>query len=550
MNYKKYRIPLMVIILTSGILLGTQIQKALTGDNLFANLQKFNDVLSLTQKYYVEEVDTQKLVESAINGMLNDLDPHSVYIPAKQMQSVEEEFRGDFEGVGIEFQVVNDTLTVVSPITGGPSEQLGILAGDRITKIDDKDCIGITNDDVRKKLRGKAGSKVKVLVLRIGVKEPMEYEITRDKIPLYSVDTHIMIDKETGYVSVSRFAEKTTDELQAALNDLQSKGMKQLVLDLRNNPGGYMNQAVQISDLFIGGNKKIVYTRGRRKDFDEDFNADPSIVSQFEKTPLIILVNRGSASASEIVSGAVQDWDRGLIVGETTFGKGLVQRQFPLPDGSSLRLTIADYFTPSGRLIQRKYKDKDKKDYYSESMDRKDESDGENLDHQAESDSLHLSQSAENDSLHPKYRTAQGRIVYGGGGITPDYFVKSEKLTDYSSNLIRKNTFYLYALNYIDLHGKTIKNTYGDDLSKFVSSFELSDSDMKSYIEFSKGKDVKFVEKDYEAEKGYLKARLKATIARNYWKNEGWYSTLIPMDKQVKKALSLFGKAKELAKLK
>ncbi len=548
MNYKKYRIPLMVIILTSGILLGTQIQKALAGDNLFENVKKFNDVLTLTQKFYVEDVNTDKLVESAINGMLNELDPHSVYIPAKQMQAVEEEFRGDFEGVGIEFQVVNDTLTVVSPITGGPSEILGILAGDRIVKIDDKDCIGITNDDVRKKLRGKAGSKVKVLVLRIGVKDPMEYEITRDKIPLFSVDTHIMLDKQTGYVSVSRFAEKTTEELQSALNDLQNKGMKQLVLDLRNNPGGYLNQAVQIADLFIDGNKKIVYTRGRRKDFDEDFNA--SVTSPFENIPIIVLVNRGSASASEIVSGAVQDWDRGLVVGETTFGKGLVQRQFPLSDGSSLRLTIADYFTPSGRLIQRKYKDKDKKDYYMENMDRQDESDGENLDHKIELDSLHQKSKTENDSLHPTFKTSKGRIVYGGGGITPDYFVKSEKLTDYSSNLIRKNTFYLFALNYIDRHGAEIKNTFGDNLAKFISSFELSDADMKSFIEFSKGKDVKFVEKDFDTEKDYIKARLKATIARNYWKNEGWYSTLIPMDKQVKKALSLFGKAKELANIK
>jgi len=346
-----------------------------------------------------------------------------------------------------------------------------------------------------------------------------------------------MLDKQTGYVSVSRFAEKTTDELEAALDDLKNSGMKQLVLDLRNNPGGYLNQAFQIADLFIDGEKKIVYTRGRRKEFDEDFYA--SVTSPFEKIPLIVLVNRGSASASEIVSGAVQDWDRGLVVGETTFGKGLVQRQFPLRDGSSLRLTISDYFTPSGRLIQRKYKDKEKKDYYLESMDRQDENDGENLDHKTE-----------NDSLHPTYKTNKGRIVYGGGGITPDYFVKSEKLTNYSTDLIRKNTFYLFALHYIDLYGASIKKISADKLENYLSSFDLSDTDMQSFIEFAKGKDVKFVEKDYDSEKDYIKARLKATIARNYWKNEGWYSTLIPMDKQVKKALSLFGKAKELANIK
>ena len=216
MQYKSVKFPILVTILAVGILLGTQIQKAMSGDNLRENLQKFNDVLTYTQKYYVEEIDSEKLVESAIKGMLEDLDPHSVYISAKEMKTVEEEFRGDFEGVGIEFQVVNDTLTVVSPITGGPSEALGIMSGDRIVKIDGKSCIGINNDDVRKKLRGKAGTKVNVLVARQGVKDLIDYEITRDKIPLYSVDTHFMIDKNTGYVSVSRFAEKTTDELLEA----------------------------------------------------------------------------------------------------------------------------------------------------------------------------------------------------------------------------------------------------------------------------------------------------------------------------------------------
>ena len=250
---------LIVIILTAGILLGTQIHRVFSGDNLVENLKKFNDVLTYTQKYYYEEVDSEKLVENAIKGMLEELDPHSVYIPVKQMKSVEEEFRGDFEGVGIEFQIVNDTLTVVTAITGGPSEALGIMPGDRIVKIDGKECIGITNDDVRKKLRGPAGTKVTVDVMRYGLKDAIIYEITRDKIPLFSVDTHILIDNTTGYVSVNRFAEKTTEELMEALQDLKNKGMKRLVLDLRNNPGGYLNQAVQIADLFLDGNKKIVY---------------------------------------------------------------------------------------------------------------------------------------------------------------------------------------------------------------------------------------------------------------------------------------------------
>lgn len=533
MHFKNFRIPIMIIILTSGILLGTQIQKAITGDDLIQNLRKFNDVMTFTTKFYVEEVDSEKLVESAINGMLEDLDPHSTYIPAKDMQQVEEEFRGDFEGIGIEFQVVNDTLTVVSPITGGPSEALGILAGDRIIEIDNEDAIGITNDEVRKKLRGQAGTKVTVTIVRPGDDEEIEYEIIRDKIPLYSVDTKVMMDNSTGYISISRFAEKTTGELIQALSELKSRGMQKLILDLRNNPGGYLNQAFQIADLFIEGEKKIVYTRGRRTEFEDDFYA--SAPSPFEKIPLIILVNRGSASASEIVSGAIQDWDRGLIVGETTFGKGLVQRPFTLSDGSQLRLTVSEYFTPSGRLIQRKYDNKE--DYYRDVMERE-EVEGDNLEHEAEG-----------DSLRPTYKTANGRTVYGGGGITPDYIVKNDKLTGYSVSLLRKNVFYRFILGYLDTHGPEIEAEYGDNMDAFVKGFEIDEVVLKDFIAYSEDEGVEFVEEDYQKDKDYIQARLKAQIARNYWKNDGWYSVLVPLDEQVEKATTLFDKAKEIAGL-
>jgi len=536
MQIKKFRIPFSVVLLTLGILLGFSIQKVLSSDNLTENLRKFQDVLVYTQKYYLEEVDTDKLVEAAINGMLNTLDPHSAYIPAKQMESVEEEFKGNFEGVGIEFQVVNDTLTVVSPITGGPSEALGIMAGDRIVKIDGKAVIGISNDDVRKKLRGPKGTKVAVSIVRTGVSDVLQYEITRDKIPLYSVDTHIMLDEKTGYVSVSRFAETTTKELVDALYDLKKQGMQQLVLDLRNNPGGYLNQAFMVADLFIDGKKKIVYTKGRRTELNEEFySSEPS---PFEKIPLVVLVNRGSASASEIVSGAIQDWDRGLIVGETTFGKGLVQRQFTLPDKSALRLTISQYFTPSGRCIQRNYKEKDKKDYYEESAKRT-EKEGDNLTH-----------STEKDSARPVYKTNGGRIVYGGGGITPDYIIRADNLTDYSASLLRNNVFYLWSLKYIDVHGSEIKAKYGEDLHKFQKSFKITQKDIDAFIEYGKEKKVEFKKDDFNKDKDYIAARLKAQIARNYWKNEGWYTVLLGIDNQLTKALTLFDEAKSLAKLK
>ncbi|GMU96570.1 S41 family peptidase [Ignavibacterium album] len=535
-NWTKF--PFLFLVLTIGALIGIQLEKVFSGDNLRESIRKFNDVLTFTEKYYIEEVDTQKLVEAALNGMFNQLDPHSVYISAREFTAVEESFRGDFEGIGIEFQIVNDTLTVVSPITGGPSEQLGILPGDRIIKIDGNPAIGITNDEVRQKLRGKAGTKVNVTIHRPGVSKLLEYTIVRDKIPIYSVDAHFMIDDKTAYVSISRFSETTFDELYNSLKDLDSKGMKQLLLDLRGNPGGYLNQAVQIADLFIDGKKKIVYTSGRRSEFNEEYYASETY--PYEKIPIVVLINRGSASASEIVSGAIQDWDRGLIVGETSFGKGLVQRQFQLFDNSAIRLTISEYFTPSGRLIQRDYKNKkDKKDYYSEISDRE-ESEGENIQH-----------TAEKDSSKPTFTTLlKKRTVFGGGGITPDYIVKSETLTEYTQNLLKENLFYSFILNYLDTNSKEIKNKYGDNLSKFRKDFSISKELMDSFINYANTKKVEFIKSDFEKDKDYIAARLKAQIARNFWKNDGWYSVLLEGDSQFNKALKLFNESKELANLK
>ena len=313
--------------------------------------------------------------------------------------------------------------------------------------------------------------------------------------------------------------------------------MKQCILDLRGNPGGYLNQAFKIADLFIPGKNKIVYTKGRRSEFNEEYFA--SEPSPYENIPLVILVNKGSASASEIVAGAIQDCDRGLIVGETTFGKGLVQKQFTLPDNSSVRLTISEYFTPSGRLIQRDYKDKkDKEEYYSDAGSEK-ETEGENLYH-----------SAEKDSTHPLYKTSKGRTVYGGGGITPDYIVKSADLTEYTVKLLRNNVFYLFALSYIDSNGREINSMYGNNLKMFRNEFLFSENKIKKFIDFASQKDVKFAENDFQKDKDFILARLKAQIARNYWKNEGWYSVLISVDNQVEKALTLFGEARNLANLK
>ncbi len=534
---KIFKIPVLIIILTVGIVLGIQIEKIFSDDNLRDGVQKLNDVLSYTQRYYIEEVDTPKLVEAAIKGITDELDPHSVYISAKDFMAVEESFRGDFEGIGIEFQIVDDTITVVSPITGGPSETLGILPGDRIVKIEGEDCMGFTNDQVRDKLRGKAGSKVKISIYRTGVTDLIEYEITRDKIPIYSVDASLMLKDKTGYVSVSRFSETTLDELNVALTELKQQGMTQLILDLRGNPGGYLSQAVEMADLFLDGEKKIVYTEGRRKDANEEYFA--SKPSPFEGTPLIVIINHGSASASEIVSGAIQDWDRGLIIGETSFGKGLVQRQFTLSDNSAIRLTISKYFTPSGRSIQRDYTDKKKYEEFYASMEDTSIIEGNNIEH-----------IAEQDSSKPIHHTHNGRIVYGGGGITPDYIIKNEKITNYTSNLLRQNVFYQFILNYIERNGKTISGTYGDNLSKFTIEFEFSDAEMNNFISFASSKDVAFNQEEYKTDEDYIQTRLKAQLARNYWKNDGWYAVMITTDNQIEQALGLFDEAKEIANLK
>jgi len=513
----------MFIILTLGILVGTQFENVISSDNMRENLRKFNDVLSFASKYYIEDVDTQKLVESAIKGMLEELDPHTVYIPPRRQEAVEEEFRGNFEGIGIEFQIFKDTITVVSPITGGPSEALGIMSGDRIVEIDGESSIGFNNSDVISRLRGEKGTEVDVIIYRPTTGRKLDFTIIRDKIPLYSVDVGLIFKDDIAYVSVSRFSETTTRELIDVLNKLSEEGMKKLVLDLRNNPGGLLSQAHQIADLFIDGKKMIVYTRGRRSEFDEDFLASRDY--PYEDIPLVILINRGSASASEIVAGAIQDWDRGLIIGETSFGKGLVQRPFILSDNSAVRITISKYFTPSGRAIQREFSDKD--NYYTEVHDRS-ESEGTNLDHETES-----------DSTRPQFQTQGGRNVYGGGGITPDYIISSNKLSDLEADLRRANIYYQFIRKYLDHNRTHLQNKYNDDLRSFKLDFTFSDVDISEFVEFVKSNEIEMSDEDFERDRSYIETVLKAYIARDMWKNQGWYLILLEQDEQFRKAGNL-----------
>lgn len=533
---KRFSTPTVIVCSVIALLIGMQLNSVISGDNIYEQLRKFNDVLNLTEKYYVDNVDTPKLVESAINGLLGNLDPHSVYIPPSQLPKIQEDFQGSFEGIGVEFDVATDTLLVVAPITGGPSEALGIMAGDRIIRINDTNCLGIKQEEVFKKLRGPKGTHVKVSIFRTGEKSLIDYDIVRDKIPIYSVDTYYMVDDEVAYVSINRFSETTTSEFVQALAKLKAGGMKRLVLDLRFNPGGYLEQAVRISDEFLPRGKKIVYTKGRTPESNEDFLS--SGAGRFTDLPLIILVDHGSASASEIVSGAVQDHDRGLIVGETTFGKGLVQKQYPLPDKSALRLTTARYYTPSGRLIQRPYDGKDRTAYRTEVFEKTEE-EGNNIEH-----------SSENDSGRSVFRTDGGRKVYGGGGITPDYIVKPDTATHLTRELLAKRVFFDYANMYIEEEGKALREKYGKDGRKFQKEFTVTEGMMSKFEATAKKKGLTIDRAQYEKDLTLIKTRLKADISRPIWGNEAWSLIMRSEDPQFQKAISLFPEAEKIAGLR
>ncbi|HOJ37134.1 MAG TPA: S41 family peptidase [Ignavibacteriales bacterium] len=533
MANNKIKVWWIAAIFFGGAFLGFKFNTLSSQDNISDAFRKLSYVMELTYKFYVDDVNLSELTEAAIKGMFEKLDPHTTYIPPKQLERVEEEFKGEFEGVGIEFQILNDTLTVVTPITGGPSETVGIMPGDRIVKINNESAIGIKTDDVRKKLRGPKGTTVNVSVYRPPLKNLIDFTITRDKIPLYSVDTYFMYDNETGYISVSRFSETTYNEVIKALQELKAKGMKKLIFDLRNNPGGYMNQAINIADLFLSDDKLVVFTKGRRSEFNEEYNC--SMPSEFENIPLLILVNNGSASASEIVSGAIQDWDRGIIVGEKTFGKGLVQRQFTLNDNSAVRITISRYYTPTGRSIQKDYSDK--KSYYKVNKDDIDEEEVDNFDH-------HKDKEAKKDL--PKYQTKiLKRTVYGGGGITPDYIIPNDTLTSLTVDLIRNNIFYSFVRSYLDANGNNIRNEF-TTIQRFKNNFNINREIEKEFISYAKNKNIKFDDNKYKIDREYILTRIKAQIARDIWKNEGWYYIILENDKQFVKSLDLFGKAKDL----
>ncbi|MFP4543270.1 MAG: S41 family peptidase [Bacteroidota bacterium] len=524
-----------------GIVLGFLFHPLISEDNIYRELNKFKNVLSTTTVNYVEDVDTHRLTEAAIKGMLEELDVHSVYISAEDMKRVKEDFQGSFEGIGIEFDIIEDTITVVSPIPGGPSEQLGIMSGDKILTIDGEDAIGIARSEVPPKLKGPKGTVVTVEIKRRGEDELLKYDITRDKIPLNSLEASFLIDgSEIGLVRINRFAATTYRELSQAITALKEQGMEKLILDLRGNPGGYLSQAVLMADEFISAGDTIVYTKGRRPEFDEAHKASPG--GQFENLPLIVMIDGGSASASEIVSGAVQDLDRGLVIGETSYGKGLVQRQYPLSDGSAFRLTISKYYTPSGRSIQRPYKDKDD---YRKLAGRLELEEGANLQHALEKAGSKIDM----DSI-PTFKTRGGRTVLGGGGITPDYIIKYDTLAPMARKLRNNNLFFYFASDYMDSKGDKLKSEYENDFEKFLSEFEHTESINNEFKKFLKDKDIEWDEEDYKIDIDFINNSLKASFARIIWDRNKSLIVRYQNDKMANKALTLFDEAERIAKIK
>lgn len=529
------RLPLILCIgLAGGVLIGSSLNPKTGPKEIGDEIQKFREVLSLVQNEYVDEAKTDELVEEAIEHLLTKLDPHSSYIPATDREAASEDLRGNFEGIGIEFNIFQDTLVVVSPLSGGPSEAVGLRSGDRIVRVDDKLIagIGINNSDVYKYLKGPKGSEVAIEIVRDGAEEPITFKIVRDKIPQYSLDASYMIDSEIGYVKIRLFTATTYDEFKAALTKLKEQGMKKLVLDLQGNPGGYLNQAIELSDEFLKAGEKIVFTKGKDKRYDTE--ALTTDKGDFEEGDLIVLVNEGSASASEIVSGALQDNDRALIVGRRTFGKGLVQTPFDLNDGSELRLTISRYYTPSGRSIQKPYSSDE--EYNREVFER-----------YQHGEFFHADSIKFNDSL--KYQTANGRTVYGGGGIMPDYFVPLDTTQNslYFNRLFNVNAPREFAFNYAQKHKERLEKM---GFEKYRTSFQIDDTMMNDLVDLGRRGKVNPMPGDLKAHRASIENYLKAEIARRVWGNEGYYPILNENNEILQQAIKMFDKLPELNRQK
>ena len=508
-----------------GMFIGSHINR-FYGNNSNVNhpavQEKINQIIGIIESEYVDTLNLDQITEKTIYALLEQLDPHSAYIPPVDLQAVKEDMQGNFEGIGVEFNIVKDTIVVVTAISGGPSEAVGIRAGDRIVKIGNETVAGknIKNEDVIKRLRGDKGTLVQISIKRAGSSKLLPFTIKRDQIPLYSLDAAFIIKSNVGYIKINRFSETTYDEFTAAMLKLRDEGMQKLILDLRGNPGGYLNAATEIADEFLSNNKMIVYTEGksRKKEFYK-----ATSTGDFENQKLIVLIDEGSASASEIVAGAVQDNDRGIIIGRRSFGKGLVQEQIEFDDGSALRLTVARYYTPTGRCIQRPYNEGVEK-YY-------------------EDGNIHSNDSVPAVDTTQKFITPGGKVVYGGGGIIPDIVIpfESKGITPFLTEVISNGMVYDFAFEYADRNRANLLNS-NSTYRIFADNKTAEKEIMKKFIETVKAKKISVPENEYELSYTLLRDRIMAVIARNLWNNEAFFYIFYQNDNDVNKALNEIGK--------
>jgi len=539
-NSRKFStwMPIVVAVtLIFGVWLGIKLQnRKLTAmiPSHINNKSKLDLVINLVEGNYVDTVNSKNMVEEAIPEMLKQLDPHTTYIPAKDMQGVSEEMSGNFGGIGVQFSIQNDTVMVIDVISGGPSQKLGIRAGDRIVRVDDSTLVGknVKNETVFKKLRGAKGTKVKVSVWRKGLPDLLNFGITRGDIPLYSVDVSYMIDEKTGYLKIGRFAERTYEEFMAALAKLESEGAQQMIIDLRGNPGGYLSSVIRMVSEILDKSELIVYTEGRTQPKRESITENRG--KYFGKN-VVILVDEYSASASEIFAGAIQDNDRGTIIGRRTFGKGLVQEQIPFYDGSAIRLTVARYYTPSGRCIQKPYL-KGTDDYYADITRRYVHGEFE------QKDSIHLADTV-------KYFTRLKRIVFGGGGIMPDIFVPADTSgnSSYLFKIMQKGLVYQYAFDYADKHRA--------ELSHLKSGAEFSDllrnkAILSEFTQYAVKNGVPNNESGLKTSGKIIETQLIAYIARNIIGEEGFYSIISGIDNTLLEALKTINNKDKLVSVK
>lgn len=494
----------------------------------FSN-NKLDEVLSLIDQQYVDSIDVNELTEEMMVDLIAKLDPHSVYIPAADLENVNSELEGSFSGIGVQFNIQNDTITIVSVISGGPSEKVGLLAGDRIVEVNDTAFTGknVTNEKVMKKLRGKANTKVKLGIRRHGTAEKLTYTVTRGEIPVNSVDVSYIIAPQTGFIKVSKFAATTYSEFLNAIADLRAKGARKYIIDLRENSGGFMDQAINMVNEFLPANQMIVYSEGKAYPrYEARATGKGSLIS----APVVVLIDEFSASASEIFAGAIQDNDRGTVIGRRSFGKGLVQQQMDLTDGSAVRLTVARYYTPSGRSIQKPYENGKADDYELDILNRYIHGEIDNK------DSVQLK-----DTL--KYKTLKGRTVYGGGGIMPDIFVSRDtsEYSTYLNKVVNYGYLYQFAFQYSDQHRNTLKAFR--DWQKMEAHLNTQNL-LAEFVKFAGTKGVKPTGRDLAISGKFIQRQLNAYITRNIIGENGFYPLFYKDDKTILKAIDVLANKK------